>query len=96
MTRSTTRRGVLATAACLGLTGFLPVAADAASALQVTGRVGVRTGPSASYGLLGSAGAGQIYVGTAKTGSWWKVFFNGRMGYLPGASCTNPAGLTGV
>ena len=44
--------------------------------------VNVRSGPGTSYAKIGTAPKGATYTVTGKTGSWYKVDYNGRTAYI--------------
>ena len=66
--------------------------------LQVngTGTVNVRTGPGTGYDLLGTVAGGQSYVASARSGGWWKIYYDQRTGWIYGGSVTKRAGVTSV
>lgn len=45
-------------------------------------RVNVRSGPGTRYSKIGTAPKDSRYVVTGKSGSWYKIIFNGRIGYI--------------
>jgi hypothetical protein len=44
--------------------------------------VNVRSGPSTSYSIIGTAPKGATYPVITKTGSWYKILYKGRTGYI--------------
>ncbi len=74
----------------------LPAAVHAQTAIQATGAVNVRSGPGTGYGVLGQVPAGHVYAAASKSGDWWKIWWNGGMGWTHGSLWTSPSGLTGV
>ncbi len=70
--------------------------ADAQTAIKATGTVNVRTGPSTGYGIIGQVPAGQTYVASQRSGDWWKIWFNGGMGWTHASYYTTLSGVTGV
>jgi len=70
--------------------------AHAQTALKASGTVNVRTGPGTGYGIIGQAHAGQVYVGIATSGEWWKIYYNGGTGWTHGSYYSALSGSTGV
>ena len=71
-------------------------AAQAQTAVKATSAVNVRTGPGTGYAVMGAVPQGHVYVAAAKTNGWWKIWFDGRLGYTIDDYYTSPSGLTGV
>jgi len=76
--------------------GAVPALVQAQTALQATGTVNVRSGPGTGYGILGQVPAGHTYVGVSRSGDWWRIYFNGSLGWTHGAYYTTLSGTTGV
>lgn len=74
----------------------VPALVEAQTALRATGTVNVRSGPGTGYGILGQVPAGHTYVGISKSGDWWRIYFNGSLGWTHGSYYTTVAGTTGV
>lgn len=56
--------------------------ARAQGAVEVTASsLNVRSGPGTGNGVIGSAGAGQVYPVLARSGSWANIQFGGRAGW---------------
>ncbi len=83
---------------------LIPSVSDAAAApaigtgkiVNCTSYVNVRSGPGTGYAKMGTAPKGATYPVLAKTGSWYKISFNGRTGYVSGSymafyAATKPA-----
>ncbi len=67
------------------------------TAIRSVASVNVRSGPSTSYAILGKVpAAGQTYVAVAKSGSWWKISFDGRAGWTHGDYWKGLSGVSGV
>ena len=73
-----------------------PGAGMAQTALKVSSEVNVRTGPGTGYASMGLVPAGQVYVGASLSGDWWKIYFDGRVGYTNRPFWTSLSGQTGV
>ena len=50
--------------------------------VNCTTGVNVRSGPGTTYAVLGSAPKGAKYTVTGQSGSWYKINFNGKTGYI--------------
>jgi uncharacterized protein YraI len=70
--------------------------AIAQTAVRATDVVNVRSGPGTGYGILGQVPAGHTYVAPSKSGDWWKIWYDGGMGYIHSAYTTTVSGTTGV
>ena len=70
--------------------------ASAQTAIQATTTATVRTGPGYGYASFGQVPSGHTYVGISKSGSWWKICYDGRNGYTNGAYWRGVSGQTGV
>ena len=44
--------------------------------------VNVRSGPSTSHSILGTAQKGQVFITNCKNADWYQVRFNGKTGYI--------------
>ncbi len=55
------------------------------------GTLNVRTGPSTSYGIVGTAGSGQVYYQVGTSGSWDRIWFGGATRWFYGPSTTSVA-----
>lgn len=75
---------------------WLAAEAAAQTALKATDTVNVRSGPSTGYSIIGQVPGGHVYVGITKSGSWWKIYYNGGTGWTHGAYYTTLSGTTGV
>ena len=96
MAQKRTNRRVPLIAACLvvvmlslTLAPLQPVAQADSSTPQATitaDVLNVRSGPSAAYGAIGRAKAGQALsiVGRSEDGKWWQVDFGGKKGWVSG------------
>lgn len=73
-----------------------PALVHAQTALRATGTVNVRSGPGTGYAVVGQVPTGHTYVGIARSGEWWKIYFNGSLGWTHGAYYTTLSGTTGV
>jgi uncharacterized protein YraI len=82
--------------ATLALLLAAAAAAHAQTALRANDTVNVRTGPGTGYGIIGQVPAGHSYVGTTKSGDWWKIYYNGGEGWTHGAYYSTVSGATGV
>ncbi|MDR4235201.1 SH3 domain-containing protein, partial [Priestia megaterium] len=45
-------------------------------------KLNVRSGAGTTYGIIGSVVKGQALSVMSKSGSWYKINYNGRMGYV--------------
>jgi uncharacterized protein YraI len=77
-----------------GLSGSAPPSSSPPSssggtgllARRVTaGALNVRSGPSTGYRILGSVRRNQVYVSTVRSGSWHKIWFDGREAWCHGS-----------
>jgi hypothetical protein len=66
------------------------------TAVQSTTTVNVRTGPGTSYGVVGTVPTGHRYAAQSKTGSWWRIWYDGALRYTHANYYTLPSGVTGV
>lgn len=48
----------------------------------IADNVNVRTSPSATAAVLGTANKGQVFVTSGKNGDWYQINFNGNTGYI--------------
>lgn len=80
----------------LAILAAAPAVLHAQTALRATGTVNVRSGPGTGYGVLGQVAAGHTYVGIAQSGEWWKIAYNGSLGWTHGSYYTTLSGTTGV
>ncbi len=48
----------------------------------IADNVNVRTSPSATAAVLGTANKGQVFVTSGKNGDWYQIKFNGNTGYI--------------
>jgi uncharacterized protein YgiM (DUF1202 family) len=59
-----------------------PTPAQTGTVVNCTTSVNVRSGPSTSYAIIGSAPKGAKYAVLGQSGSWYKINFNGQTGYI--------------
>ena len=80
------------------LVGLLAAAsaATAQTALRANDNVNVRTGPGVAYAAFGQTPTGSVYCGLSPSGSWWKIQYDSRVGWVNGNYFTRLAGQTGV
>ncbi len=65
--------------------------------LKITdGPLNVRSGPGTGYSILGTVPTGQYYVTTATSGSWKKIWFDQRTGWIHGSYATRVTGISAV
>ena len=78
------------------------VQARKGTVVNCTTSVNVRSGPGTGYSVLGSAKKGAVYTVTGQSGSWYKIDYNGKTGYISAtylsvSGTTNPpAAQTGT
>ena len=53
------------------------------------GALNVRSGPNTGYAILGTVRRNQVYVSTQRSGSWHKIWFDGRQGWCYGGYLTS-------
>jgi uncharacterized protein YraI len=80
----------------LAILSAAPALVHAQTALRANDTVNVRTGPSTGYGIIGQVHAGHTYVGIAQSGEWWKIYYNGSLGWTHGSYYSSLSGTTGV
>lgn len=78
--------GLLAAPFALPLLETADAHAGSFSAIKVTGSVTVRSGPGSGYASIGSASDGDRFVKTDASGGWVKIHYDGRAGWVNGAS----------
>lgn len=61
-----------------------PPVEETVTVYYTTTGLNVRTGPSTSYAKLGTLSAGEKVESYGKTGSWHKIKYNGKTGYVHG------------
>ena len=67
------------------------------AALKINdGPLNVRSGPGTGYEILGQVQAGQRYVAVAQSGSWWKVNYDHRTGWVSGSFVSRITGVSAV
>ena len=59
-----------------------PPAVRTGTVINCTTSVNVRSGAGTGYAILGSAKKGATYTVTGQSGSWYKIDFNGKTGYI--------------
>lgn len=59
-----------------------PPATQTGTVVNCTTGVNVRSGPGTTYAVVGSAPKGAKYTVTGQSGSWYKISFNGKTGYI--------------
>ncbi len=74
-----------------GLTGGTTTSSLQARKVTSTD-LNVRSGPGTGYSILGQAHQGQIYIRTAVSGDWSKIWFDGRTGWVSSAYTVSAAG----
>ncbi len=50
--------------------------------VNVTSYVNVRSGPGSGYAVIGTAPKGAAYSVTGQSGSWYKILYNAKTGYI--------------
>lgn len=77
--------------------GYNDEAAPALTARRVaTTTLNVRGGPGTGYAILGTVLSGQLYVQSAVSGAWSKIWFDGREGWCYSSYLTTVTGATAV
>ena len=71
-------------------------ASAAATTVKASAVVNVRTGPGTGYAVMGTVPAGDVYVAESSSGGWWKIWYDGRLGYSSGDYYSTVSGMTGV
>ncbi len=61
-----------------------------------SGPLNVRSGPGTGYSILGTVSAGQVYIASASSGGWWKIYYDNRTGWVSGAYASKVTGVTAV
>ncbi len=59
-----------------------PPATQTGKVVNCTTSVNVRSGPGTGYAIMGSAKKGATYTVTGQSGSWYKIDYNGKTGYI--------------
>jgi uncharacterized protein YgiM (DUF1202 family) len=59
-----------------------PTPVKTGTVVNCTTSVNVRSGPGTTYAVIGSAPKGAKYTVTGQSGSWYKINYNGKTGYI--------------
>lgn len=67
-----------------------PTAGADGASLRIRTAMNVRNGPGTNFSVIGTAQAGEVYTVTGKNGagSWWRIDFNRRMGWVSASLVT--------
>jgi uncharacterized protein YgiM (DUF1202 family) len=62
-----------------------PPTAQTGTVVNCTSGVNVRSGPGTSYSIIGTAPKGATYTVTGQSGSWYKIVYGSKTGYISGS-----------
>ncbi len=66
---------------------------DAAVRMGIPNGLNVRSGPGLNYSILGGIAGGQTYIASASKNGWWRIDYDGRVGWVLGTYATKVSGV---